>query len=127
MPGDYTSHVTFTFTFAGAGANLTVLALPGRCFVKVDAKATSSNILIAASAGHCNAAMAAVLGMMVSAGGLASTPLALLASHSQVSAWPCLASYPLVQVQTVLLCSACCQPLQASVLYNCIFGRLSSV
>ena len=104
---DHNSHVTFTFAFAGAGANLTVLALPGpgRCFVKVDANATPSDFLIAASAGHCNAAMAAVLGMMVSAGGLASTPIALLASHSQVSAWPCLASYHLVQ--TVLLCSAC--------------------
>ena len=86
MPVGHNSHVTSTFTFAGARANLTALALPGRCFVKVDAKATPSTFLIAASAGHCNAAMAAVLGMMVSAGGLASTPLALLASHSQESA-----------------------------------------
>ena len=96
VPGDHNSHVTFAVTFAGAGANLTVLALPGRCFVQVDAKATPSEFLIAASAGRGNAAMAAVLGMMVSAGGLASTPLALLASHSQASAWPCLTSYRLV-------------------------------
>ncbi|KAL0018248.1 hypothetical protein WJX77_005089 [Trebouxia sp. C0004] len=69
----------------GDASNWTVLALPGRCFVKVDAKARPSGFLIAASAGHSNAAMAAVLGMMVSAGGLASTPIALLASHSQAA------------------------------------------
>ncbi len=106
MPVDHSSQLTFTFTFAGDGANLTVLALPGQSFVKVDAKATPSGFLIAASAGGCNAAMAAVLGMMVSAGGLASTPIALLANHSQVYAWPCLASYHLVQVLIVLLSSA---------------------
>ena len=91
---------------AGDGANFTVLALPGRFFVKVDAKATPSKFLIAASAGHCNAAMAAVLGIMVSAGGLASTPIALIASHSQVNDWPCLASYHLLQMLNLLLCSA---------------------
>ena len=73
--------------------------------MKVNAEATPSQFLIAASAGDCNAAMAALLGMMVSAGGLASTPTALLATHSQVNDWSCLASYHLLQVQLVHLLS----------------------
>lgn len=75
----------YNVVFAGAAANLAVLALPGGHLVKVDAQGTPSRFLIAASAGDCNAAMASVLGMMVNAGGLASTPVALLASHCQVN------------------------------------------
>ena len=102
---DNISH-TFIPILAGAVANMTMLALPGRHLVKVNAKATPSQFLIAASAGDCNAAMAAVLGMMVSAVGLASTPTALLATHSQVNDWSCLASYHLLQVLFVRLYSA---------------------
>ena len=69
---------------------MAVLALPGGHLVKVDAQGTPSRFLSAASAGQCNAAIAAVLGMMVNAGGLASTPIALLASHSQVNSLLCL-------------------------------------
>lgn len=70
---------------AGAEMSLAVLALPGSKLIKVHAKATPSSYLTAASAGQCTEAMAAVLGMLVAAGGLASTPMALLASHSQVA------------------------------------------
>lgn len=68
---------------AGCTADLAVLALPGGRLVKVEASATPSTFISAASAGQSTAAMAAVLGMVASQG-LNSTPLVLLASHAEV-------------------------------------------